>query len=57
MASENKQILDKLDAIKSEIDYIKKHMADVDYVLTEDDIESLKEAEKDFKQRKTKRLN
>ena len=57
MASENKQILDKLNAIKSDIDYIKKHIVDVDSVLTEDDIESLKEAEKDLKQRKTKRLN
>ena len=57
MASETKQILEKLEAIKSELDYIKKHMTDMDIVLTDDDIESLKEAEKDLKAGKTKRLN
>ena len=57
MASETKQILEKLEAIKLELDYIKKHMADMDTVLTDDDIESLKEAEKDLKAGKTKRLN
>ena len=53
----NKQILDKLDEIKSELNYIKRHMADIDVVLTDEDSESLKEAEKDFKSGKTKRLN
>ncbi len=57
MATETKQILDRLEAIKSDLDYIKKHMADVDFVLTDEDIESLKEAENDFKAGKTKRLN
>ena len=57
MGTETKQILDRLEAIKSDLDYIKKHMADVDSVLTDDDVESLKEAEKDFKAGKTKRLN
>ena len=53
----DKQILEKLDEIKSELDYIKKHMVDVDTVLTDDDFESLNEAEKDLKAGKTKRLN
>ena len=57
MASETKQILEKLEAIKLELDYIKKHMTDMDIILTDDDIESLKEAEKDLKAGKTKRLN
>ena len=57
MASETKQILEKLEAIKLELDYIKKHMTDMDTILTDDDIESLKEAEKDFRTGKTKRLN
>ena len=57
MASETKQILEKLEAIKLELDYIKKHMTDIDTVLTDDDIESLKEAERDLKAGKTKRLN
>ena len=53
----DKQILEKLDEIKSELDYIKRHMKDMDIVLTDEDIESLKEAEKDLKAEKTKRLN
>ena len=57
MSNETKQIMDKLDEIKSELDYIKKHMRDVDIMLTDDDILSLKEAERDFKAGKTKRLN
>lgn len=57
MTDENKLILEKLDAIKSELDHIKKHIADVDTALTDDDIESLQEAEKDLKGGKTKRLS
>ena len=30
MTNQSKQILEKLDEIKSELDYIKKHMVDVD---------------------------
>ena len=56
MAEESKIIIQKLDDIKLELDFIKKHMADVDTVLTEDDIGALEEAEKDFKEGKTKRL-
>ena len=46
-----KLILNKLDLIKAELDYIKEHIVDV--TLTEDDLVSLKEAEEDFKNRKT----
>ena len=56
MATEAKEILDKLEIIKSDLDYIKHHMVDVDLVLTDDDIEALEEAEKDLKAGKTKRL-
>ena len=56
MTDENKIIMEKLDGIKSELDYIKKHIVDADAILTEDDIESLQDAEKDLKERKTKRL-
>lgn len=48
--------MDRLDEIKSELNYIKKHMVDVDSVLTDDDVESLKEADKDIIEGKTKRL-
>ncbi len=54
---DNKQILNKLDEIKSELNYIKRHMVDMDIVLTDEDSESLKEAENNFKSGKTKRLN
>ena len=56
MTNENKQILEKLNAIKSDLDYLKKHIVDVDYVLTDDDIQALEESEKDLKSGKTKRL-
>ncbi len=56
MATETEMIMDKLDEIKSELDYIKEHLAYVDMVLTEDDLESLKEAEIDLAKGKTKRL-
>ncbi len=53
---ETEQILEKLDSIKEELDYIKQHIIDVDAVLTEDDFDSLFEADKDLKAGKTKRL-
>ena len=48
-------ILKKLDEIKSELDYIKSRMSK-SYVLHDDDIESLDEAEKDLAEGKTQRL-
>jgi hypothetical protein len=51
MTSETEQV-----AIKSELDYIKEHLVDVDAVLTEDDLKSIQEAEKDLKTGKTKRI-
>lgn len=56
MLSESKQILEKLDSIKSELDHIKKRMVDVDIVLTDDDTESLKGAREDLEAGRTKRL-
>jgi len=50
------QILRELKEIKEDIEYIKEHMIDADLLLTDEDIESIKEAEKDLKERKTKRL-
>ena len=55
MTSE-KMIMDKLDEIKSELDYIKSHMANVDSILTDDDLEALKQAEEDYKKEKTVKL-
>ena len=56
MAVEIKQIVERLDHLKSDIEYIKKHLVDIDSVLTDDDVEALEEAEKDLKSKKTKRL-
>ncbi len=56
MGNETRLILEKLEDIKSELDYIKKHLVDVDIVLTEEDIDSLKDAESDLKEGKTMRL-
>lgn len=47
-------ILSKLNSIESELSYIREHIIDI--TLTEDDISSLKEAEKDLKSGKTRRL-
>lgn len=57
MINESKVILQELKEIKSDLDYLKKHVVDLDLVLTEDDLESIKEAEKELKEGKTKRLN
>ncbi|MBI1969049.1 hypothetical protein HYS48_00005 [Candidatus Woesearchaeota archaeon] len=56
MTEETKLIMKKLDAIKSELDYIKGHLVDADLIVTDDDLEALEEAEKDRKAGKTKRL-
>ena len=47
-------IINKLDMLKREIDFIKEHIIDV--TLTQDDIDSLNEAEEDLKKGRTKRL-
>ena len=47
-------IINKLDILKQEIDFIKEHIMDI--TLTQDDIDSLNEAEEDLKKGKTKRL-
>lgn len=40
MASET-MIMGKLEEIKSELDYIKEHMVDMDSIMTEEDYEAL----------------
>ena len=56
MKPEIQQIVKRLDNLQSDIDYIKKHLVDMDSVLSDDDINALEEAEKDLKAKKTKRL-
>lgn len=56
MAIELQQIMNKLSHIESDLDYIKKHISDVDLVLTSEDLESINEAKSDLVAGKTKRL-
>lgn len=56
MESEIKHIVDKLNHMQTDIDFIKKRIVDLDNVLTEDDINSLDQAEKDLKSNKVERL-
>ena len=56
MTNESKLILQELKEIKNDLNYLKKHVTDIDMVLTDDDTESIKEAEKDLGEKKTKRL-
>lgn len=46
-----------LEFLKKEFINLKGKMINIDTILTDDDIESLQEAEKDFLERKTKKLN
>ena len=50
------EIMTELKEIRKDLDYIKKHLADSDLVLTDDDIESIREADKNLAEKKTKRL-
>ena len=56
MTGETKLILEKLDVIKEELDYIKDHMVDVDTILRADDKAALEEARKECKKGETTSL-
>jgi|TARA_Y100000310_G_C20465064_1_gene707210 riboflavin synthase alpha subunit len=47
-------ILNKLDMLKAEVNLIREHIEDI--TLTQEDLDSLVDAEKDLKEGKTKRL-
>lgn len=51
MVNETRKILDELKTIRIDIEFIKEHIEDI--TLTEDDIKSLEEAEREFKEGKT----
>ena len=48
-----KLIINKLDMIKVELDYIKEHMVDVDSILTAEEEEVLEQSIKEFEEGKT----
>jgi len=47
-------IINKLDTLKREIEFIKEHIIDV--TLTQDDLNSLNKGEEDLRKGRTKRL-
>jgi len=47
MANEMKLVLNKLDTIKVELDFIKRNMVDIDSILTEEDYQALMEYRKE----------
>ena len=53
MATELQQVLEKLDDIKSELDYIKLHMVDIDTLLTPEEEARLEESLEDYKKGQT----
>ena len=49
-----KEIIARLAKLQIDMNYIREHIEDV--TLTEDDLESLEEAEEEYKEGKTKRI-
>lgn len=49
-----KEIMAHLARIQKDMDYIKEHIEDI--ALTEDDLSSIEEAEKDLREGRTRRL-
>lgn len=56
MPAEVQLILEKLNHIQLDLDFLKEHLRDIDFVLTDDDWGALHQAEEDLKLGKTKRL-
>jgi len=54
---DKQQILEKLEHIQSDLDYIKEHIADIDLILTDDDKQALHDAEEDLSAGRTKNLS
>ena len=50
------EILKKLNMIESELDHMKKHLIDADLMITDDDLEALKEGEEDLRNKRTVRI-
>lgn len=49
-----KEIITKLARIQADMNYVKEHIEDI--TLTEDDLEAIKNAKKDLREGKTRRL-
>lgn len=53
MVTDAQKIIEKLDLIKEEIDYIKERIVDADTILDEDDKKALQDAREEYKLGKT----
>ena len=53
MENDMSKILNELKEIRIDINFIKNNMVDPDCILTEDDLESIEEAEREYKEGKT----
>ncbi|MDI6859003.1 MAG: hypothetical protein QMC85_00750 [Methanocellales archaeon] len=51
-----KEIVEELKTIREDLDYIKKHMVDVDTILTPEEEKRLEESLKEYKEGETTRL-
>ncbi|MDI6903718.1 MAG: hypothetical protein QMC77_08285 [Methanocellales archaeon] len=51
-----KEIVEELKTIREDLDYIKKHMVDVDTILTPEEEKRLEESLKEYKEGGTTRL-
>jgi hypothetical protein len=47
------EILEKLTKLQADMEFLKNNIVDTDCILTEDDIEAIKEAEREYKEGKT----
>ena len=56
MTNEIKLVLEKLESIKSDLDYIKEHMVDIDSILTPEEEKRLEASLRDLKEGKTTSL-
>ncbi len=56
MVNRIKLILRELKEIKEDLRYLKDQVIDVDLIVTDDDIASIREAEKDLKKGRTKKI-
>jgi len=56
MANDMKLVLHRLDEIKDELASLAKRTRNVDVVVTEDDLDALRDAERDYAEGKTTRI-
>ena len=56
MATQMREIISKLEHMEEDIQFIKNRISDLDLVLSDEDVDAIKQAEEDLKNGKTRRL-